>query len=119
MSQLYCGKKTIEVDQDGFLSKLEEWDEDVARVLAKNEGFDDLGRAKLDILLFLREYYRKFSSFPILKYVCKKTHAASNSCVTDEFVDPIKAWKIAGLPKPPQVFFTSFDGKHYFANPFY
>jgi hypothetical protein len=31
----------------------------------------------------------------------------------------MKAWKIAGLPKPPEVFFTSFDGKNYFANPFY
>jgi tRNA 2-thiouridine synthesizing protein E len=51
--------------------------------------------------------------------VCKHIHAASRSCVTDEFVDPMKAWKIAGLPKPPQVFFTSFDGKHFAANPFY
>ena len=119
MSQLSCENKTIEVDQDGFLRKLEEWDEDVAKAIAKKEGFEELGPSKLDILIFLREYYRKFSSFPILRYVCKKIHAASSSCITDEFVDPMKAWKIAGLPKPPQVFFTSFDGKHYFANPFY
>ena len=112
MAQKFFGKKNIEVDRDGFLGNLEDWDEDVARAMAKEEGLDELGPFKLEILMFLREYYKKFSSFPILSYVCKKTHATSRNCITDEFVDPIKAWKIAGLPKPPQVFFTSFDGKH-------
>ena len=119
MSKIDCGKKTVEVDQDGFLSKPEDWDEEVAAVLAEQEGIRELNREKMAILVFLREYYQKFSSFPILGYVCKHIHAASRRCVTDEFVDPMKAWKIAGLPKPPQVFFTSFDGKHFAANPFY
>jgi TusE/DsrC/DsvC family sulfur relay protein len=119
MSIIFYGNKTIEVDRDGFMNNLEEWDEDVAREIAKKEGLNELGPSRLEILMVLREYYRKFSSFPILSYVCKKAHAASRNCITDEFVDPMKAWKIAGLPKPPQVFFTSFDGKHYFANPFY
>lgn len=119
MSTIECGKKTVEVDQEGFLSKPDDWDEEVATVLAEREGIRELNREKLDILLFLRDYYRKFSSFPILGYVCKKIHAASRHCITDEFVDPMKAWKIAGLPKPPQIFFTSFDGKTFAANPFY
>lgn len=119
MSNIACGNKSIEVDQDGFLSKTEDWDEEVAGALAEREGICELNREKFDILFFLRGYYHEFSSFPILKYVCKNINAASGSCITDEFVDPMKAWKIAGLPKPPQVFFTSFDGKHFAANPFY
>jgi len=119
MAQLHMGKKNIEVDEEGFLSHPEEWDQEIAKAIAEHEGIDTLNQSKLDIVLFLREYYKKYSSFPILGYVCKKVHAGSRSCITDEFVDPMKAWKIAGLPKPPQVFFTSFDGKHYAANPFY
>jgi TusE/DsrC/DsvC family sulfur relay protein len=119
MSQVAYAKGTIEVDEEGFLTRSEEWNEDVAKTLAAREGVGELGPTKLDILRFLREYYRKFASFPILGKVCREVQAQSRRCVTDEFVDPMKAWKIAGLPKPPQVFFTSFDGKTFAANPFY
>ena len=119
MAQLLHNEKPIDVDPEGFLTSLEDWDKEVATILARNEGIDNLTQSKFDILLFLRDYYQKYSSFPILKYVCKKVHASSQQCITDEFTDPMKAWKIAGLPKPPQVFFTSFDGEHYVANPFY
>jgi len=119
MSQLHIGEKEIEVDQDGFLNSSEDWNAEVAQALAEQEGIHALNRSKMEILMFLREYFQKNHSFPILKYVCRKVHASSPSCVTDEFVNPMAAWKIAGLPKPPQVFFTSFDGKKYFANPFY
>ena len=119
MAQLYLKNTQIEMDEEGFLTHLDQWDEDVAKALAKREGVDELDQSKMDIVLFLREYYQKHSSFPILGYVCKNIHAKSRACVTEQFIDPMKAWKIAGLPKPPQVFFTSFDGKHYAANPFY
>lgn len=119
MSQLEIGNTRIEVDQEGFLTRSDEWNEEIAAALAEHEGIHGLSKSKLEILNFLRVYFQENHSFPILKYVCKKIGATSSSCITDEFVDPIKAWKIAGLPKPPQVFFTSFDGKKYFANPFY
>jgi tRNA 2-thiouridine synthesizing protein E len=119
MAQLILKNKKIDVDSDGFLSSPGDWDEDVAEIIAKREGIPELTESKREIVEFLRGYYQKNHSFPILKYVCKKIHAPSAHCVTDEFVDPMKAWKIAGLPKPPQVFFTSFDGEHFFANPFY
>lgn len=119
MAQLLFKDRTIDVDVDGFLNRPEDWDEEIAEMIAKNEGIGELSASKREIIEFLRDYYAKNKSFPILKYVCRKIHAPSAHCVTDEFVDPMKAWKIAGLPKPPQVFFTSFDGEHYFANPFY
>lgn len=119
MTQLQSGNTKLKVDKEGFLTKPESWNKEIAEALAKQEGIDELSQSKLEIVLFLRDYYKKHSSFPILGYVCKKVHAASRNCMEDEFVDPMKAWKIAGLPKPPNIFFTSFDGKHYVANPFY
>ena len=34
--------KSVELDEDGFIVNLEEWNEDVARYLAKEEGIDEL-----------------------------------------------------------------------------
>jgi TusE/DsrC/DsvC family sulfur relay protein len=89
----------ITVDDDGFLADLNEWSEAVARVLAAREGVGELSEDKLDILRFLREYYRKHHFFPIVRFVCKNVLQPRN-CVTEQFIDPVKAWKIAGLPNP-------------------
>ena len=90
---------TITVDDDGFLVDLEDWSEAIARVLAAREGIAELPEDKLDILKFMREYYRKYKFFPIVRSVCKNVHQPRN-CVAEQFIDPVKAWKIAGLPNP-------------------
>ena len=89
----------ITVDEDGFLVKPEDWTETVARILAEREGISELSEDQMDILKFLRTYYEKYKFFPIVRYVCKNVHQPRN-CVTDKFMDPVKAWKIAGLPNP-------------------
>jgi len=103
----------LDIDEEGFLLDSEDWDEEKARVLAKREGIEDLDDEKLAIVRFLRDYYRKFEAFPILNYVCKNLKQ-SRDCVNEEFINPMKAWKIAGLPKPDGVHFVSVDsGKTY------
>jgi len=101
---------TIPIDEDGFLTKLEDWTESVARVLAAREGIGELSDDKLDILKFLRTYYLKHRFFPIVRFVCKNVDQP-RSCVTEQFMDPVKAWKIAGLPNPGDevIMFKSWD----------
>ena len=89
----------ITVDDDGFLANIDDWTEQVARVLASREGIPDLPEHRLDILKFMREYYRKYNFFPIVRFVCKNVHQPLN-CIAEQFIDPVKAWKIAGLPNP-------------------
>ncbi|MBF0560386.1 MAG: TusE/DsrC/DsvC family sulfur relay protein [Nitrospirae bacterium] len=99
MSQLeYKGLK-ITVDDEGYLLNSDDWNEIVAHALAENEGVHDLTKDRLDIILFMREYYKKYSFFPVLRAVCKNVHQ-SKDCFSEKFIDPLKAWKIAGLPKP-------------------
>lgn len=119
MTLVTSNNAKIVVDEEGFLADSQAWDEDVAHALAENEGIGTLDEAKMDIIKFMRQYYSKHQTFPILGNVCKSVGQKRKDCVNMEFIDPMKAWKIAGLPKPPNIFFTSFDGKKYIPNPFY
>jgi len=110
MAKMFQEQK-INIDDEGFLTNYEDWNEEVAKILAKEEEIEELTDDKMAIVKFLREYYKKFNAFPILNYVCKNIHQPRN-CVSEEFINPMKAWKIAGLPKPDGIHFVSVDDAH-------
>ncbi len=98
----YEGKK-INVDDEGYLLNFDEWNETAARALAKEyEGIREITKEQMDIIKFIREYYRQYNFFPILNAICKNVHQPRN-CVSEEFINPITAWRIAGLPKPDEL----------------
>ena len=108
----YAGQ-SIEVDEEGYLVNFEDWNEKVACALAEREGILDqcpLTEERMSILRFLRDYYKKFNSFPIVQAVCKNVHQPKE-CLNEQFIDPIQAWKIAGLPKPTTEVFAYIKHK--------
>lgn len=107
----------IRLDEAGFLVDLNDWNEEVAAALARKEGIDALSAEQLDIIRFMREYFLKYKVFPILNNVCRIAHQPKE-CVNEQFIDPERAWKIAGLPKQDGVHFVTLDGKHYFMEPY-
>lgn len=117
MSTFESNGKKILVDENGYLVNQDEWNEEIANVLASNEGFSSLSSKQMDIIRFMREYFLKYKAFPILNNVCKITHQP-RSCVNEQFINPEKAWKIAGLPKQDGVHFVSLDGQHYIMEPY-
>jgi len=119
MGTLDQNTKDMQINDEGFLTDSATWDEEVAHELARNEGLGDLDSEQVEIIKTLRIHYLKYDSFPILASICKKVGSQTRDCVSRKFNNPMSAWKIAGLPKPPNVFFTSFDGKKYIPNPFY
>jgi len=97
----YEGLK-FELDDEDYLVNFENWNEKVACALAEREGVSKecpLTNERMDILKFMRDFYKKNNAFPILSIVCKNVHQPKN-CITEQFMEPLKAWKIAGLPKP-------------------
>lgn len=104
----YEGLK-IELDDEGYLVNFEDWNEKVACALADREGVSNIcpmTKEKIEILKFMRDYYKKFNAFPISRFVCKNLHQPKE-CTYEEFPDPIAAWKIAGLPNlQPEVYAT-------------
>jgi len=108
----YAGIR-VDVDEEGYLVNFDDWDEKIACALADREGVLDrcpLTRERMDILKFLRGYYEKFRSFPVVQSVCKNVHQPKE-CEYEQFLDPIQAWKIAGLPKPTTEVFAYIKHK--------
>jgi tRNA 2-thiouridine synthesizing protein E len=95
------GNIKIKLDDDGYLADFDEWDEKMACGLAEHEGIEELTRDRIEVIKFMRDYYKQFKAFPVLNSVCKNVHQPKD-CVNEDFVDPVKAWKIAGLPKPSE-----------------
>ncbi len=94
-------EKKINVDDEGYLVNFDDWNEDVAKVLAMREGLAELTEDRIAALKFIREYYKTYNFFPILNAVCKNIHLPKD-CVNEKFMNPLIAWKIAGLPKPEE-----------------
>ncbi len=90
-----------ELDSEGYLKNFDAWNEDVAQLIAEREGIGPLTKEKLDILKFIREYYKTYNFFPILNAVCKYVNQPKN-CISEKMIDPLVAWKLAGLPKPDE-----------------
>jgi dissimilatory sulfite reductase related protein len=111
MPFLESNGQKVELDDDGFLVDMEQWSEKVAQAMTAREEVEELSEEAMEILRFMRSYYRKFHAFPILNYVCKNIHQPRN-CVQEKFLDPMKAWKLAGLPKPGVVATESTDERH-------
>ncbi len=111
MPYLNIKGREIELDEEGYLVNEDEWDEEVAQTMLKDLEGIEMDKETLEILRFMRSYYKKFNAFPILNAVCKKLHQPKE-CVHEKFLDPLLAWKAAGLPRPGTMYTESHDDEH-------
>ncbi len=107
MPMIEAAGKSFEVDEEGYLINLSDWDEGIAAYLAKEEKVE-LTQNHWEVINFLREYYSEYQIAPAIrvltKAIAKKLGAdkGSNKYLYELFpYGPAKqACKIAGLPKP-------------------
>lgn len=94
--------RPLEVNEDGFLLRPEEWNDDMARFLARHaEGLEDLTEEHWSVIRFIREHFLAHQGAPMVRAVCKGTGLALRR-IYDLFPSgPARgACKLAGLPKP-------------------
>jgi len=99
--------KSLEVDEEGYLANLNEWEPAVAEVMAIDEGLE-LNDDHWEIINFLREYYEEYQIAPAVRVLTKAVGKKlgkdkGNSKYLYELFPygPGKqACKLAGLPKP-------------------
>ncbi|HUX90507.1 MAG TPA: TusE/DsrC/DsvC family sulfur relay protein [Gallionellaceae bacterium] len=85
-------------DEDGFLTDPGNWNEELARSLAMEEGIDELSEEHWVVIRFLRDKYLN-GGLPAVSHVCHVNHF-ENYCIPDLFLSVKAAWRIAGLPNP-------------------
>ena len=99
--------KSLETDEEGYLSNLSEWTREVGIKMASSDGYE-LTENHWEVINFLREYYDEYQIAPavrvLTKAIGKKLGAdKGNSKYLYELFPygPAKqACKYAGLPKP-------------------
>ena len=99
--------KSFEVDEEGYLAKLTEWEPAIADVMAKEDDCE-LTESHWEVINFLREYYEEYQIAPAVRVLTKAIgkklgKEKGNSKYLYELFPygPGKqACKYAGLPKP-------------------
>lgn len=101
MPNLDFNGREIELDEDGFLVDFEDWTEALAGILASKEGIHDLTVRHLQVMNYLRDYYKEFQIAPMIRKLCKDTGLSLKQIYELFPSGPARgACKIAGLPKP-------------------
>ncbi|GAO37441.1 TusE/DsrC/DsvC family sulfur relay protein [Sulfuricella sp. T08] len=90
--------ETILFDRDGFLTFPENWNEELARRIAAENGVGELSEEHWEIIRFLRKHYLE-GGLPAVSHVCH-VHHFDHHCISDLFQSMKAAWHIAGLPNP-------------------
>lgn len=107
MASIEVDGKSFEIDDDGYLVDWQQWNENIATHMAKEEGLD-LTEEHWEIIRFLRDYFQKYQIAPMIKILTKeigKTMGPEKGNTKYLYqlypAGPAKqACKYAGLPKP-------------------
>ncbi|RMD49470.1 MAG: TusE/DsrC/DsvC family sulfur relay protein [Ignavibacteria bacterium] len=93
--------KQLEVDADGNLANLNDWNEEVAKELAKMEGIEELTEKHWMVINFMRKQFVEKGDAPSIRKLTKESGVSTKELYELFPKGPAKkAAKIAGLPKP-------------------
>ena len=102
MPSIEVNGQTIELNEEGFMVNPEEWNEEVAKMLAKEEeGIDSMSEEHWSVVNYIRDYFLEKNLAPMVRKVCKSTGFPLKYIFELFPSGPAKgACKVAGLPKP-------------------
>lgn len=101
MGTMSFAEKTIELDADGNLAHRGDWNEDLARELAAQDGIPELTPQHWAVIHFMRAVFDKEGDGPSIRRLTKESGVDTKTLYQLFPKGPAKrAAKIAGLPKP-------------------
>ncbi len=91
----------IDVDAEGFFQKPEQWNEELAQVIAHDAGIDPLTERHWRVIRFMRERYLATGQAPTIRTLGKESGVPIKELYELFPKGPAKlAAKIGGIPKP-------------------
>lgn len=92
---------SIDVDAEGFFQKPEQWTEDLALEIARQNGIPDLNDRHWKVIRFMRGTYLKTGNAPTIRTLGKDSGVPVKELYQLFPKGPAKlAAKIGGIPKP-------------------
>jgi tRNA 2-thiouridine synthesizing protein E len=90
----------VTVDEEGFMTEYEQWNEEIAAALATNIGIE-LGESHWQVIKFLREDYKEQGETPMLRRVSNVGGVSTKELFQLFPKKPAKKMSyVAGVPKP-------------------
>ena len=101
MTMTLIADAPVEVDGEGFLTKPEQWNEQIAGVIAGENGIAELTERHWLVVRFMRDRYLKTGSAPSIRALGKESGVPVKELYELFPKGPAKlAAKIGGIPKP-------------------
>ena len=101
MTTTTIGGRQVQIDDEGFMTDPAEWTEDLAPVLAKQAGIDELTPDHWLVIRFLRDDFAEMGETPTLRRISTAAGVPTKRLFE---LFPKKPGKkmayVAGLPKP-------------------
>ncbi|MDD2595470.1 MAG: TusE/DsrC/DsvC family sulfur relay protein [Bacteroidales bacterium] len=93
--------KDFEVDGDGFLTKPELWNEEVAKMFAKSDGIEEMTPKHWAVVNIIRKNFEEKGNAPMVRTICQETGLKLREIYELFPLGPARgACRVAGLPKP-------------------
>ncbi len=93
--------KTLDFDAEGFMTDSTQWDPEVAKVLAAEEGIATLTDRHLVVVNFMRKEFQEKGTGPSIRRLTKESGVPTKELYELFPGGPAKkAAKIAGIKKP-------------------
>ncbi|TDF41685.1 TusE/DsrC/DsvC family sulfur relay protein [Alteromonadaceae bacterium M269] len=99
--------KKVATDKAGYLLDVEDWDNELALILASGEGIE-LSDEHWEVVTFVRDFYMEFNTSPAIRALVKAMQMKYGpDKISSRYLQRLfpkgpakQATKIAGLPKP-------------------
>ena len=93
--------KALEFDAEGFMTDHTQWDLEIARILAQEEGIPALTDRHLAVVNFMRKEFQEKGTGPTIRRLTKESGVPTKELYELFPGGPAKkAAKIAGIKKP-------------------
>jgi len=101
MATLEIAGKTVQVNEEGFMTDPSQWDKDIAVEIAKEEGIEELGTDHWKIIEYCRQKATESGSAPTLRQITSGSGVSTKDLFKLFPKGPAKkVAKISGLGKP-------------------
>ena len=101
MATLEIEGKVFEVDGDGFLQDPHIWNEEVATLIARYDGIEEMTEQHWAIVKIIRNNWEEKGMAPMVRVICKETGLKLKQIFELFPLGPARgACRVAGLPKP-------------------